>query len=258
MPNHEARCGCVGHEDDWENTYSHFRRKALDALEFAMEYQSLSSGERDRRRGDTHTWLSDLRDRDRFSSWRQTIREASTRFQDERDSQEAKAKREAAKERAIQLLRSALSPKQLQEFDRRGYFHVQVGDRRFRVTRKRTHNVLEVDGQSRILRSLCAHPVEFVPDEDTMLSQKLILESHPEEFFKLANVMKHRRRRPTPNPATRAEAGENLQIVHQLRQIMTPTHDEVQAVLDVTARVELPNPTDVEVPAQVPANEQAA
>jgi hypothetical protein len=185
-----------------------FLQRVFSAQEYAMRHQGLEEDECCRRRGYVNEWLDSLRWGDRYDDWcnkiaRHVLRERREWTPEERAAEEAreaarKAEREAAGRRAEVLLRDALSPKQLKELNRRGYFHVVVGDRRFRITRGRSHNIKEVDARGRILRTLCAHPVEQVPDADTMLAQKLWLESLPEEFIKIANVVRVQRRRRMP------------------------------------------------------------
>lgn len=182
-----------------------FLEKVFSAQEYAMRHQGLDEDECCRRRGYVNEWLDSLRWGDRYDDWCQKIarhafRERREWTPEEKAAEEAKeaarkAEREAATRRAETLLRDSLSQKQLKELKRRNYFHVIVGDRRFRITRGRSHNIKEVDVRGRILRTLCAHPIEQVPDADTMLAQKLWLESLPEEFIKIANVVRVQRRR---------------------------------------------------------------
>jgi hypothetical protein len=100
--------------------------------------------------------------------------------------------RAKAREKAEKLLRENLSPKQLEELTQHNYFRLETvqpdGSRRFyRINRGRARNVKEITQEGIILRTLCAHPVEEVPDADTMLAQKLWLETMEEEFRQIAN-----------------------------------------------------------------------
>lgn len=96
-----------------------------------------------------------------------------------------------ARERADKLLHECLSPEQSEELRNNGHFHLEVfsGDvrRRYRINRGRAGNVLQVDDSGRVLKRLCIHPIEMVPDGDTMLAQKLFLEGAEEEFLRVAN-----------------------------------------------------------------------
>jgi hypothetical protein len=162
-----------------------FARRVHVALEYSLQHQRFNEDECRHRRGLTDEWLATFREGNNWERWRDRVLRPTLNPKEQ-------AEQKAADQRAELLLRSTLSKKQLKELDRRDYFHVTVGGRRFRITRGRSHNIKEVDPRGRILRSLCAHPIELVPTADTMLSQKLLLESKPEEFFKIANVQRHR------------------------------------------------------------------
>lgn len=172
-----------------------FIHRVFEAQEYALRHQGLDDDECCRRRRHISDWLDHLRWGTRFEDWCAHVFHDELRRREPAEVAAEEAKRKAADERAEVLLRRSLSPKQLKELDRRGYFHVSAAGRRFRITRGRSHNIKEVDGRSRILRTLCAHPVEQVPNADTMLAQKLWLESTPEEFFRIANAVRVRRRR---------------------------------------------------------------
>jgi hypothetical protein len=215
--------------------------KVRHASEYAMRHLGLDEDECCSRRHRVDDWLDTLRWGNRYDEWWERITVGRHIYANRRTPEEL-AEENEAKERAERLLRSALSTKQLGELDRRGYFHVVVGERRFRITRGRSHNIKEVDARGRILRSLCAHPVDQVPDPDTMLAQKLWLESKPEEFFKIANVMRHRRRPQRARPLAEDQR-ENLQIVRELReqrvqevqQAILQVAQLEEAILDATA-----------------------
>jgi hypothetical protein len=106
---------------------------------------------------------------------------------------EAEAERARARERATRLLHEHLTAEQLEELSRAGRFHLDVLSqdgrrRRYRINRGRSRNVQEIDlGNGRIIKTLCAHPAAAVPDEDTMLAQKLMLETAEAEFLRIAN-----------------------------------------------------------------------
>lgn len=106
----------------------------------------------------------------------------------------AEAERAKARDRAARLLREVLSPEQAEELTREGRFHLDVlskdgSRRRYRINRGRSRNVQQVEpGSGRVIKTLCAHPVAAVPDEDTMLAQKLMLETAEDDFLRMANV----------------------------------------------------------------------
>ena len=100
--------------------------------------------------------------------------------------------RSAAEKRAEKLLQDHLTPKQREELAARGFFTVssisQDGQRRhYQIRRGRSRNVQQVDESGRVLKTLCAHPVPLLPDADTMLAQKLMLETREEDFLRIAN-----------------------------------------------------------------------
>ena len=105
---------------------------------------------------------------------------------------EVEGERALARGRAEKLLHESLSPIQLDELQKDGHFHLDVlsrdGDsRRYRIKRGRVRNVQQVDASGRVLKHFCIHPREEVPDADTMLAQKLLLESMEQEFLRIAN-----------------------------------------------------------------------
>lgn len=102
---------------------------------------------------------------------------------------------ETANSRAEDLLREHLTERQKQDLGEKNYFDVcsvnfRAGTRRYyRIHRGRAGNVQELDGpQGRAIKKFCCHPLEHVPDADTMLAQKLMLEMSEELFLKTANI----------------------------------------------------------------------
>lgn len=102
---------------------------------------------------------------------------------------------ETANSRAEDLLREHLTERQKQDLTEKKYFDVcsvnfRAGTRRYyRIHRGRAGNVQELDGpQGRAIKKFCCHPLEHVPDADTMLAQKLMLEMNEELFLKTANI----------------------------------------------------------------------
>lgn len=108
--------------------------------------------------------------------------EASRQAVDERHQ-----KREEAKERAQRLLVACLSEKQREEYERDRAFHVYAGNRRYRIRTGRAGNVDLIE-EDRVRVIYCGHPIEDVPDEDTMLAQKLLIETDEEAFLEMANA----------------------------------------------------------------------
>jgi len=95
------------------------------------------------------------------------------------------AARKAAAERAEKLLEACLSSGQRESLRKSGWFVVYTkSGRAYQIRRGRARNVVEVNTK----RTYCCHPVDGVPDADTMLAQKLMLEADEESFLRLANV----------------------------------------------------------------------
>ncbi len=125
------------------------------------------------------------------------VREEQERYrvrQEQYQAQQAKVQleRSEAEKRAEQLLTESLTPQQREELTTKRYFTLETitptGDRRiYRIHRGRSRNVEQVDASGRRLKTLCAHPAELVPDPDTMLAQKFMLETAEEEFLRIAN-----------------------------------------------------------------------
>lgn len=117
----------------------------------------------------------------------------AARLEDQRQRYQAEQLRiVAAKDRAERLLHEMLSPKQVEELKANNHFHLETvsanGERRrYRINRGRHGNVDQVDDSGRRIKRLCVHPIEGVPDADTMLAQKLFLEGSEEELLRVAN-----------------------------------------------------------------------
>jgi hypothetical protein len=95
--------------------------------------------------------------------------------------------REAAKERARNLLCDHLSPKQEEDLRVRGYFDVVVNGRSYRIRRGGHGGWVErMDGQ-RATDGYCIYLQGECPAEDNMLAQKLLLETDEAEFLRIAN-----------------------------------------------------------------------
>jgi hypothetical protein len=99
-----------------------------------------------------------------------------------------------ARERAERLLREHLSDQQKEMLAEKGYFELTVlsqnGERRrYRINRQWSQNIQQIDpGSGRRLKTLCIHPRVATPVEDSMLAQKLMLESGMEaELLRIAN-----------------------------------------------------------------------
>ncbi len=118
----------------------------------------------------------------------QPVSAAQQREQRERQAT-ATREREAARVRAEKLLTQNLSKEQRADYKRLQEFRVIVpSGKSYLVRRGRAGNVYLLDEKGQRTRRYCAHPVERVPDEDTMLAQKLLLETDERAFLEMANA----------------------------------------------------------------------
>lgn len=103
---------------------------------------------------------------------------------------EKQKKAAEAKVRAHRLLVSVLTLKQRETYIRDQFFDVysKDGKRRYRILSGRSGNVKLLNEAGKAIKSYCCHPAEYVPDEDTLVAQKLALEHDEAMFLKTANV----------------------------------------------------------------------
>lgn len=98
-----------------------------------------------------------------------------------------------ARERAQVLLREHLTDAQKAELADKRFFSLSTIDsktgeeRLYRIHQGRAGNVEQVDASGRRLKKFCIHPQIDCPDEDTMLAQKLWLETQEDRFLQVAN-----------------------------------------------------------------------
>ena len=115
-------------------------------------------------------------------------------FQERRELQriaaEKKAKEDAiADKRAEELLLSCLDAEQRQEYAKDKAFHVRCKlGRRYHIHRSWSGHVARVSDTGKVFERLCAHPTTRVPLPDNMLAAKLMLETDPEHFRRIANI----------------------------------------------------------------------
>jgi hypothetical protein len=106
--------------------------------------------------------------------------------------QKAEAERRVkAQRRAKRLLQDCLTKDQRESYEKHGFFDVVVQGKTYRI-RQGTHGNVKLlgadkEGKVREVRSFCIQP-GGVPDEDAMLSQKLLLEANEGEFLRIANA----------------------------------------------------------------------
>lgn len=104
----------------------------------------------------------------------------------------AAIERARAIERATLLLVESLSGAQLESYKGNGWFEVATVDKRgvpriFRIHRGCIANIFEMSIRGDYIARWCVHPGLDVPDEDTMLAQKLWLETNPDGLLSQAN-----------------------------------------------------------------------
>jgi len=116
--------------------------------------------------------------------------EEARRRQEEanRTAEERRRAEQEAKDRAEALLLRNLSSQQKEDLRTKNYFLVEVGGETYKIQRGFSGNVKQLNKAGQEIRSFCIHPAERVPDADSMLAQKLLLETDPERFFKTANA----------------------------------------------------------------------
>lgn len=107
-----------------------------------------------------------------------------------RIAEEARRQREEANERAMALLRSVLNDGQRRDLERHDYFFVRgQSGRLYRIGKGRQGNVKVVDPVTKQwTESLCIHQRDMVPVGDTMLMQKLMIETAEAHFRAYANI----------------------------------------------------------------------
>lgn len=112
-------------------------------------------------------------------------RQEEERYRQRRE--EAEKQRRESQERAEVLLKAVLTPAQWDDYKKNKRFDIEVNGMRFRINKGRAGNVVLLDQHGKPKTRLCAHPRINCPDQDTMIAQKLMLETDPEGFMSLAN-----------------------------------------------------------------------
>lgn len=108
-----------------------------------------------------------------------------------REAEDRRLKEEReANQKAIDLLKSCLTPEQREEYEQKKCFHLLVGDKKYRIKQGSHGNVELIDKDGRVKRTFCVQP-RGVPDGDAMLAQKLLLATDEKRFYELANVTEY-------------------------------------------------------------------
>ena len=97
-----------------------------------------------------------------------------------------------AKDKAETILRQHLTPKQVEDLNSKNSFRLESiskdGQRRtYEIKRGRIGNVYLLGPGDKQVEKYCIHPRMNVPDADSMLTQKLLLEADEETFLRVAN-----------------------------------------------------------------------
>lgn len=100
-------------------------------------------------------------------------------------------RRTEAHERGMRLLKDNLSPAQLQQLNRYGYFEVIGGKtgKRYRIRHGRSMNIDQLDKNGRRVCGWCFFPEGNLVTGDVMLAQKAALELFEVDALKIANKM---------------------------------------------------------------------
>jgi len=99
------------------------------------------------------------------------------------------AQRGKAEQRAYTLLKGWLSPEQIAQLERHGYFEVRGShsDKRYRIRSNRNMNIDELDGEGSRVAVWCFGPAGYLPLADNMLAQKIALETDEQAALAVAN-----------------------------------------------------------------------
>ncbi len=110
----------------------------------------------------------------------------------ERRVEEERVKRVAAEKKAYDLMMTYLTPEQRDEYERLQRFHVISSNGKTYRIKKGSHGNIElleeIDGKKRPVESLCVQPKGQLPCYDSMLAQKLHLETDEDEVRRVANI----------------------------------------------------------------------
>lgn len=114
------------------------------------------------------------------------------RFETEEEREARMVEARAARRKARRLLLRNLTPEQRVSYRRsRSFVAVSPTGVRYLIKFGRHANVYILDEEGKAVASLCGFPSEKVPNEDTLLAQKMMLESCEEEFLEVANLFRY-------------------------------------------------------------------
>jgi hypothetical protein len=124
-----------------------------------------------------------------------------------------------AEKRSNDLLRMCLSPQQIEDYEKKKCFYVEIAGKagkkeRYRIDHGSHGNVKQIDDKGSIIRSFCIQP-SGVPLADVLLTQKLWLEASEEtreEFWATANVTTLMREKEVPHTVPRRERRKYAEV----------------------------------------------
>lgn len=114
-------------------------------------------------------------------------REERARIDRARATERAEVRRVAIL-KADKLLESVLNSAQRDQLKKLGGFVLRgQSGQLYRIRYGRSANVDVLDKDGNVIDRLCAHPIMDVPDQDTMVAQKVMLECDEQAFLRMAN-----------------------------------------------------------------------
>jgi hypothetical protein len=123
---------------------------------------------------------------------RPTEAEVQARLRQEQEykktEERQRKEQQKANDKAEVLLLANLSLQQREDLLKRNAFIVEVSGEKYEIRRGRSGNVRLLNRSGQPRRVFCIHPDINCPDADTMLAQKLLLESNHRRFYEIANI----------------------------------------------------------------------
>lgn len=96
--------------------------------------------------------------------------------------------KEEAQQKAEELLRETLEKEQLDQYEKtKWFFIISQSGKRYRIRNGWIGNIDELNEEDLIVATYCIHPQRRIPIEDSMLTQKLMLEADEPRFLQIAN-----------------------------------------------------------------------
>lgn len=119
-------------------------------------------------------------------------RQAAEQLEYDKKERERKAQREVAQQKAEILLLEHLDASQRENYKKEKRFRVVTRSGAIYVLKKgwagNVERVEAAEGQEKPTTRYCIHPTLYIPEEDNLLAQKLLLEADEAEFLRIANA----------------------------------------------------------------------